>query len=259
MKKYSVNHQGQEFEPMSLNDIVERVRSRELDIFDYVYDQDKGEWVLMMELAELAERLKSQKPQRPPVAIPPVVPPSTKSAHDVTDWYVLKAENQFGPFSFPEMIQMMQQKVIFPFDFVWHSTMADWQRVAELAEFQPEAIRDLIKNQNSKKSLFASRQFKRQPYCGRVILHDNLSIWKGEGFEISRGGVGVKMKNALVVPGQKLTLHFHKHEDWPAFNAVCEVVSKKFVAGDSPIEYGFKFLSLSQDAEERFYKRVAQL
>nr|HMN68306.1 PilZ domain-containing protein [Bdellovibrionales bacterium] len=83
------------------------------------------------------------------------------------------------------------------------------------------------------------------------------SLWKGQGFEISQGGVGITMKNALVVPGQQLFVHFNGFEDFPAFNAVCEVVSKKFVNSDAPVEYGLRFLSLSQDVQEEFYKKVA--
>ncbi len=270
MTKYSVSHKGQEIGAMSLNDIVERVRARELDLFDYIFDTQRNDWILLMEFPDLAQKLKSHKPPRPPsIEVKSEEPPknditetppaimAAKTGHEVSDWYVLKGENRFGPFGFEEVIQMMQQKVLFPFDFVWHSTLPDWKRAAELSEFQPSAIRQMLKEVDSAKNLFLTRQFKRVPYEGKIIVHDNLSLWNGQGFEISKGGVGIKMANALVIPGQQLTLHFHRHQEWPAFNAACEVVSKKFVNGDRPIEYGFKFLSLSQQVQDEFYKRVS--
>jgi c-di-GMP-binding flagellar brake protein YcgR len=82
-------------------------------------------------------------------------------------------------------------------------------------------------------------------------------LWKGEGFEISKGGVGVSMANSVVVPGQQVFVHFKKHENYPAFNAVCEVVSKKFVNDNSPVQYGLRFLSVSQEVQEEFFKKVA--
>jgi hypothetical protein len=52
-------------------------------------------------------------------------------------------------------------------------------------------------------------------------------------------------------------VHFKRHEGYPAFNAVCEVVSKKFVDDGSPVQYGLRFLSLSQEVQDEFYKKVA--
>ena len=107
------------------------------------------------------------------------------------------------------------------------------------------------------KDLFSERKFKRKPFTGPVIVHDNLTLWKGEGFEISRGGVGISMTNTVVVPGQNVHVHFKKHGEYPAFNAVCEVVSKKFVSDDSPVQYGLRFLSLTQEAQSELNKKVA--
>lgn len=266
--KYLVSHQGEQVGPYSLDEIVGQVRAKKLDLFDFVYDQAKDDWVLLMEYAPLAQMLKSNKPTaRPPqtaattAAAPQIetiavvaAAPAEKSAHAITEWFVLKGDNRFGPFGFTDVVKMLQQKVVFPFDFVWHAGLDSWKRVAEIAEFSPESIRALL---GTSKDSFTPRKHARKKYSGRVIIHDNLSLWKGEALEISKGGVGVTMTNTMVVPGQQVTVHFGSHEGWPAFNAVCEVVSKKFVNDSSPVEYGLRFLSLSQDAQDEFYKKVA--
>jgi hypothetical protein len=152
---------------------------------------------------------------------------------------------------------MLQQKVVFPFDFIWHAGLENWKRVAEMAEFTEENIRKLFNTKGKHKDVFVGRRHKRQKFNGRVIIHDNLTLWKGEGFEISKGGVGISMQNALVVPGQQVFVHFTGEGEFPAFNAVCEVVSKKFVNDAAPVQYGLRFLSLSQEVQDEFYKRVA--
>lgn len=255
--KYLVSHQGQEIGPLTVEEIVGKVRSQQLDAFDYVYDESKADWILLMEHTEIAAKLKANKPPRPVVVAKPEPESETESAaHAISEWFVLKGENRFGAFSYQEIVQMLQQKMIFPFDFIWHAGMDDWKRVAEIEEFHPESIRKMLGGQSSNQ-VFLKRQFKRQPYAGRVMLHDQLKYWKGEGIEISEGGAGIKMENALIVPGQRLNVHFYKHGDIPAFNAVCEVVSKKFVNDNSPVEYGLRFLSMSHDVQDEFKKRVA--
>jgi hypothetical protein len=273
--KYLISHQGQETGPLSLDEIVAKVRSKEIELFDYIFDEQKQDWVLLMEHPDLAQKLKSNKPPRPPqnisatgtgttvlqavpaaTELPPALP--GPDAHTISDWYVLKGENKFGPFSYTDVVKMLQQKVVFPFDFIWHGGLDGWKRVAEIADFTEENIRKLYaKGTAKKKDVFLERKHKRKKFEGRVIIHDNLTLWRGSGFEISKGGVGVTMNNSLVVPGQQVFVHFTGGEEFPAFNAVCEVVSKKFVNDDTPIQYGLRFLSLSQEVQDEFYKKVA--
>lgn len=271
--KYRVSHQGQEAGVFSAAEIVAKIRAKELELFDYAFDESQNDWVLLMEHNEIAALLKSNKPPRPPG--PSQVQPQTSNpvetaprtsftatipatgVADSVEWFVLKGEHRFGPFAFAEVVRMQQQKVVFPFDFVWHAGLSDWKRLAEIAEFQPDTIRSLYEKTGKKSDLFMKRQHKRKKHNGRVIIHDNLTLWKGESFEISKGGVGVTLKNALVVPGQQVFVHFSGHDGWPSFNAVCEVVSKKFVQDDAPVQYGLKFLSMSPEVQDAFLKKVA--
>ena len=72
--------------------------------------------------------------------------------------------------------------------------------------------------------------------------------------EVSEGGAGVVMENAMLVPGQELYLHFKPGDGVPPFNAICEVVSKEFVKDlrdrSAPIKYGLKFKSLSSETQK---------
>lgn len=257
--KYKVSHQGQELGSFTVEEIVTQIRSKELELFDYVFDDAKNDWVLLMEHSEVASQLKSNKPPRPPgakAATGATVTPTT-IGQDHIEWFVLKGEHRFGPFGFVEVVRMLQQKVVYPFDFIWHAGLSDWKRLAEISEFRPEYIRGLFEKGGKKTDVFQQRKHKRKKHAGRVIIHDNLTLWKGESFEISKGGVGVTMKNALVVPGQQVFVHFSGTEGWPSFNAVCEVVSKKFVEDNAPVEYGLRFLSMSQETQDEFNKKVA--
>ncbi|MEK7358695.1 MAG: PilZ domain-containing protein, partial [Bdellovibrionota bacterium] len=84
------------------------------------------------------------------------------------------------------------------------------------------------------------------------------SVWLGRSVEGSAGGSGVVIENATLVPGQTVLLHFAAREDLPAFNALCEIVGKKFV-GDirdakTPVQYSLRFVKLDSQAEPRVQK-----
>ncbi len=264
--KYLISRQGQASGPFSIDEIAAKVVSKELELFDYIFDEAKDDWVLLMEFPQLAAKMKSSKPPRPgaPAAnfqtAPPAqvhVAPDSISNPSSEEWFVLKGENRFGPFSYVDVLRMLQQKIVFPFDLTWSASLDGWRRFAELDGFQPEKIRDFYANSKQKDEIFVQRKFPRKAFGGRVVIHDNLTIWRGEGYEISKGGVGIHMNNSLIVPGQHVFVHFRKDNEWPAFNAVCEVVSKKFVNDSSPVQYGLRFLSLSQEVQDEFFRKVA--
>ena len=145
--------------------------------------------------------------------------------------------------------------MVFEFDYAWQNGMKAWMRIAELDEFKPEHIKKLKGGLMPEiENVFFRRKHPRVPISGTIIVHDNRSVWKGQGLEISSGGAAVIMDNAMVVPGQTLYLHFKPQNGLPAFNTICEVVSKKFVEGvrdkKAPICYGLKFKSLNEDTQK---------
>lgn len=172
-------------------------------------------------------------------------------------------ENKFGPFSYPDVLKMLQQKVVFEFDFAWHPGLSTWVRIADLDPFKPDNIGKMKETLMPEISeVFFRRRHRRVRYGGTILVHDNKSVWKGKGVEISAGGAGVVMENAMVVPGQTLYLHFKPGDGVPPFNAICEVVSKQYVEGvkekNAPIRYGLKFTSISPTTQkflQEFAKR----
>lgn len=271
MSQFYVSHEGEQLGPMGLGEIVEGVRQNRLSVLDYIYDEAKGDWVLLMDYPTVAAQLKDIKPAAPPKKAPPGIGPALGaeasgpampmanaepgSEHAITEWYVLKGENKFGPFALVDLVKMLQQKVVFEFDFCWHPGMGSWKRIAEVDAFNPESIRKL-KSENTKdlQEVFFRRRHRRMSYNGTILVHDNKTVWKGQGMEISAGGAGVVMENAMIIPGQTLYLHFKPCDGVPPFNAVCEVVSKQFVEGvrekNASIRYGLKFTNISANTQQ---------
>lgn len=271
MSHHYVSHNGTQLGPWSIEEITAKVKTSELSLMDYIYDENTKDWVLLMEYGPLASKLKDAQPKpapppgargeskaplpTPDISLPNIadrmaepVPMDTAAEH--REWYILKGENKFGPFAYTDVVRMLQQKAIFEFDFAWYPGLEAWKRIAEFGEFAPDFIRQLKKNgMKEVEEIFFRRRHRRVRYGGTILVHDNKTVWKGQGVEISAGGAGVIMENATIVPGQVLYLHFKPGDNVPPFNAVCEVVNKKFVEGvrekNAPIRYGLKFVSIS--------------
>lgn len=260
MQKFFVSHLEQQMGPYALDEIVHLVHQGTLSPLDYIYDGKKEDWVLFLDYEDLSSRVNALKPKGSPKPVGEISP-EPKAAKSVNadpmsvEWFILKGENKFGPFTYLDVVKMLQQGVVFEFDFAWNETYTNWLRIAEIDNFNKDNIKKLKESALPDiTQVFFRRRHKRVNYGGTILIHDNQKVWKGKAVEISEGGAGVIMENSLVVPGQELYLHFKPGDGVPPFNAVCEVVSKQYVAGvkdpKSPVKYGLKFRTISSEGEK---------
>lgn len=267
---FYVSHLEQQLGPFSVDEIVQKVSQNHLGVTDFLYDEVKQDWIMIMEHPSVMDALGSKKPKAPPPKAQNSEPAQTAAAAEeiastthtgddanqgTTEWFILKGENKFGPFTYTDLVKMLQDKVVFEFDYVWHAGLSTWRRMAEMQEFSPDSIKNLKETKMPEISeVFFRRRYKRASWGGSILVHDNKTVWKGEGIEISAGGAGLYMENAMLVPGQTLYLHFKPGDGVPPFNAICEVVSKKFLKELSdrkaPIKYGVKFTSIAPNTQQ---------
>lgn len=245
-KKYFLSFNGSHIGPFGVDSILKRLHTAESQWTDYLYDDAVGEWVMLLEHPEFSGKNIPVKASQSPVA-------------EMTDlkekeWFMLKDGNNYGPFSKLELLQMLQAKNAYEFDYVWSQGMSSWKRIAELAEFAPEKVRELAKSDKPEISeVFFRRRHARAKYGASLIVHNSQSVYKGKTLEISAGGAGVQVECADLQPGQTLFLHFQPGDGVPPFNAVCQIVSKQFSKDSSSpnsARYGVKFTTITQFVRE---------
>ena len=295
--EFFVNKGETQLGPWTVQEMAARLAAGEIVVTDFVFDEMKNDWVALFQCEAFQAHLNSQKPKAAPpkrtvqAATPPVeagqgwtspeddktvvltsVKPTQESTShstplaaqqaapdlDSKDWYVQKGQHRYGPFSHLGVIRALQEKTIYEFDLCWKNGMQEWVRIAQCADFTPEKIRELSTKAKSAEGVFTQRQYPRIPFESEVLVHDNRSVWIGRAFEGSAGGSGLVIENATLVPGQTVLLHFAEREDLPAFNALCEIVSKKYVDdvrdAKSPVSYSVRFVKLDAQAESRVQK-----
>ncbi len=261
-RQFYVSHNGNIIGAYTPQDILRKIKAGDFEITDYLYDEDKTDWVLLAEhpvIKTMMEKEGVRPMQRAQVKETAL----DKNQTNAGEWFILKGENQTGPFVYHDVLRMLQEKIVFEYDYVWKPGMESWKRIAEISEFSPDTIRELKDTGEVHfKNVFFRRRFKRKEWGGTLIIHDNKRVWHGHGMEVSEGGAGIVMHNAMVLPGQTLYLHFRPNAHVPAFNALVEVVSKKYVKGannpESPITYGVRFLKIQDEVKKSLQSFIGE-
>ena len=245
--RYIVHHLGNQKGPWSVQEIGERLEKKELEWTDYIFDEQKRDWVMLLDHEVFAEQFKKWRQ--------PVTSVASKPPADNGEWYILRDENKYGPFLYLELIKMLQEKKLFEFDYVWNRQKMDsWKRISEVDDFGPEKIRQVKDNGGPDiKDVFYRRRHGRAKYGASILLHNNKEVWQGHSMEVSAGGAGLVIEANDIQVGQSLFLHFKAGDGVPPFNAVCTIVSKHPGKGKS-VRYGIKFTSISQSIQQALKK-----
>jgi hypothetical protein len=277
--------------PMTIAQVAAEIASGNIAVTDYVYDSVKSDWITLFECDALKSHLAASKPKAPPKAVkaktesshskteillavseeaedaldeitdvvetvtlqtPPQTAPSAEDGK--AEWYVQKGQHRYGPFSYLSVLKGLQDKTVYEFDLICKNVGSEeeqWYRIAELPEFSSDNVRSL---QETAEAVFTTRRFPRVEFDVEVIVHDNSNVWMGRAFEASAGGTGLIIENATLVPGQTLLLHFAGKDELPPFNALCEIVGKKFSKdvrdANSPVQYACRFVKLDSKVEK---------
>lgn len=253
---FYVHHQGEQSGPLSLSEIAARVRSHALDLNDYIYDERASDWLVLVAHPELSELVKDVKP------VANVSPSAPIEGHP-NEWFALKGNLRFGPFAYTELIRLLQEKSMHDSDFVWHSGLKEWKKIADLSDFTPEAIHRLRElGQPKLDEVFFRRRHARVQHDGSILMHNNQKVFRGKSLEISAGGAGIVLETAALEVGHQVFLHFKPASELPPFNAVCEVVSRRPInSADAlaPIHYGVKFLKIESTLTDAIETLAARM
>jgi hypothetical protein len=261
VKNYYVSKNNQQIGPFSEDDLVHKIKAKEISWMDYIYDEARKDWVIIVEHKAFnkmfTESVLKHSINDPTIAKQPK-PKDLTPVESIKEkaWYVLKDSNNYGPFSKAEIIQMLQAKILYEYDFLWQPDMESWKRLAEISDFSRTNLKQLIHSGDPAVSeIFFRRRNVRVNYGCSLIVHNNKQIFKGRSLEISSGGAGIFIDTNQFTPGQNLFLHFQPGDGVPPFNAVCTIISKEFHSNPinkaNEFKYGVKFTSISQNIKQK--------
>lgn len=179
--------------------------------------------------------------------------------HTSDEWHVLKGDVKYGPYTYAELIQMIQQNMVFNFDYVWAPHVDSWTSLADLPDFAPERMAQIVEQMaaefKGKENPFSRRQHERILCKFPVFVNDNLRLWGGTCENLSEGGALIVMENPILLPGHIVSLHFRNTGKAVPFNCTAEIINKRLsrqrLQHNSGIYYAVRFLQMSPDGEKQ--------
>jgi hypothetical protein len=179
------------------------------------------------------------------------------------EWHVLKGETQYGPYSYEELIRMMQTNLVFGYDYAWSPHLDSWTPIADLEEFSAVRLARLVEN-NRNQDVFSQRVHERVLCKIPCYATDQQTLWEGQVENLSEGGALVLMKNPTLLPGGMITIHFRTESASDcAFNATAEILTKRLVKQkihhDTGIHYAVRFINKSPAGTEQIKKWLINL
>jgi hypothetical protein len=171
------------------------------------------------------------------------------------EWHILKGETQYGPYTYEEMIRMMQTNLVYGYDYAWSPHLESWTPLADLEEFSTDRLARLA-DQNRSQEVFSQRAHDRVMCVLPCYVNDQQTLWEGTVENLSEGGALILMKNPVLLPGNIVHVHFRsRNEKDMAFNCTAEILTKRLVKAriqhDTGIHYAVKFLSKTSVGDQQ--------
>jgi hypothetical protein len=227
MSFFYVTHQGAQQGPYSKEQISDMLKYNKLNWNDYLFDESAYDWVQIMEHSLFTHEFNQSFPD--PLKKPVLKVDVVKDELQKRQWFVLKENTNYGPFSKLELIQMLQGKTLFEYDFVWREGVENWKKISDILEFSTESIRKVhalagTPFEKDLNKIFFRRKYVRAKLSSRIIIHDDKKVYNSMSVEIGEGGASFNLENVDFPMGQQLYLHFSPGEGLPQFNVISKVV-----------------------------------
>jgi len=236
--------------PLTAAEIAERLKAGELNFASHLWQEKQDGWMRIYEIQDFQCLLPSQPAhsliaeiQKAAQISPP--PLSPKQKEELRTWYVYIDETQYGPFSDPEILTMIQAGRITANTYIWQKGFADWQ----LANNIPVWSAHLVAETPTDK-----RGAPRKPFEAKIILTNGKEVGWAICRDISIGGMQVLMDQAPGAVGSELKLNVSAAGNMPSFTCDGSIVR---ILEDGR-GFSFRFSSLPNEAKSAIEKYIAQ-
>lgn len=165
-------------------------------------------------------------------------------------WYILRGEMKYGPYDYRSLITMIQNSELFDYNYVWAPHLENWTLVSDLQEFSKDRLCRLIETRDHvAEGAFKDRKFPRIDLVTPIYAHNDHDFFDGQTLSVSENGALVLLNDPLLLPGQKVLLHFRTSEVNPkSFNVLCEIIRKNYskqrLNVKSGLHYAVRFLQV---------------
>lgn len=179
------------------------------------------------------------------------------TAVNAQQWYVLRGEMKYGPYEYRSLITMIQNGELFDYNYVWAPHLENWSLVGELQDFSRDRLCRLIETKDHIAGAFKDRKAARVDLITPVYAHNDYNFFDGHTLSVSENGALVLLNDPLLLPSQKILIHFRESELNPlGFNVLAEIVRKNYskqrLNVKSGLHYAVRFLQVQDLGKTQF-------
>lgn len=176
-----------------------------------------------------------------------------------SDWFILRGEMKYGPYEYKALIAMIQSGELFDYNYVWAPHIENWTMVGDLQDFSKDRLCRLIDSKDPAADSFKLRQSPRAEIVTAVYAHNNQMFFDGHTISISENGALLLLNDPLLLPNQKVLIHFQESDINPhSFNVVGEIIRKNYskqrLNVKSGLHYAVRFLQVQEHGLEQLKK-----
>ncbi|MEI6397969.1 MAG: PilZ domain-containing protein [Pseudomonadota bacterium] len=167
------------------------------------------------------------------------------------NWFVYQGNQQLGPFSTAQVIQMLDSKMIAQDAYLFKAGWKDWRPIEDCNE--ELGLKTSAASPSSAERRSAAPRATMQ---GRVIVHNNGQLIIGSGVNISSSGIFVETQEQIFTVGEKLKLSVRIDGFVKSFNVFARVV--RFNSDPrNPVGFGLSFEGLDKNIGDELERLVA--
>lgn len=169
-------------------------------------------------------------------------------------WYLYQNDQQLGPFSTEQLIQLNDNKMISKEAFLFKVGWKDWRSVTDTWHEL-----GLSGNMPTADSNFPARRgfAPRISVEGRVIVHNDGQMTIAKGVNISVSGVFIETEEQLFTIGETLKITIKFADLTKSYNCKAQVIRYNSNA-KWPVGYGLMFEEKNEDLVTDIRKLVTQ-
>ncbi len=184
-------------------------------------------------------------------------------------WYIQIKTRESGPYSYLEILSMLDNKDIEQDHFITYRGLGAWHSALDFKNFTLENIKHALSKNNITKNENDDIPFRRSiriPLSSEVLTILGDYTFKSECIELSTGGCLIKLPRGKVRPDSKIKIHFYTNNSIKlnAFNISGEAVrilsAERLKEGSSYYDLiGVKFKLANSSEKETLKNKIREI
>lgn len=242
---------GERQGPVEKEEILEKIRAKNLQDEDYVWTKGFETWRKIRELENLKQEALEDHSSNQDISQTSALLKLEDLETNQRNIYVRIGDDrglpssEYGPFYFHQLKKLYNENRINEHTFIYSKVIDSWRRLSEFSDFSKVfGVEPELSTPSS--SFDEKRSTIRKPFIARLFVNNDKVFFEGICRDVSIGGMQVLIDHFAGTPGDKISINVHPENE--NYHFVASGVIVRLLEGNSG--FSFRFQNLSPDAKK---------